>query len=96
MTDSPTIDLGPADFEAFSRSGMGSLTEFLKLPEAVRAEIIAANERVEDERLRVLALYVAGALSGAAGDLASTVDSGASEEAGNVAALNRALGGASV
>ena len=52
------------------------------------------NEAVRDREARTLALYVPGALAGAHEEVAATVDSGASEEAANLAALNAALSGA--
>jgi hypothetical protein len=87
------LNVGPADLEAFLRSGLGSLAEFLKLPMEVRAELIVQNGALEDARARRLAIYVAGACSGAHLEVAGQADSEAPEEAGNLATLNAALGG---
>jgi hypothetical protein len=91
---SDDLDIGPADLEAFVRSGMGSLAEFLTLPVEIRAEILHQREIAEDARDRKLALYVAGACNGAHEAVAGDSFPEATEEASNLGALNAALGGA--
>ena len=87
------IDIGHGDLEAFCRSGMGSLEEFLTMPESLRAAVIVANEAVVEERACRLALFIAGAMSGAHDEIAARIDPGAPEEAANLQALNNALAG---